>query len=623
MIQAPDGTNADDIAVYNGEQLVMQTPLTAGESARIKSGTFDRNTGVLTLLLDGDRLIQIDGLPTTESIGTGRKGDRGATGDAGTNGSNGKNGRAGDQGCRGPKGNRGVMGNTGATGATGSDGLRGPTGAAGATGAAGGAGKDGVPSSLSCTSYGGIEYTYQTGLTKQWGRHKEAASLSINVLFGKAFEGDPKRLNLQITFLNMVSEQASSYKIVSLNSGGFTLAVDKEPSVNSHWDFYWSATGDDGMICGVGSGDPDFDGDNSLEYNAPDIQIFDSSIAEPVLTRLREMPFEVCLSEPLVGSDLTVEYSTVSDKAIGMATNIDYLAFDIQENPFIAVLDEPDYRVVMDAGQSRYKNNTIDNGALEGTKAYTENVLKWLNLRNSKRILLVGDTFGDNGVFSMDDSTNGFGYTFSSIVSGMAGYNITSIPAQDLPTDIADYDEYGVIIYVATMLYDVTTGVSSNIAEASSISDSSVTALTSAIEGGLGAFLITGYGDEEGYTMHKDINKVTRPLGAEFIGKVDRVSVSIDTIVGKYGAHPLWNGVTGTIYGSNDEGWIQPYDFEGDFQTKVGTLTFAEGETCRNIYVTIAGDAEVDPNETFSVVLTNASRGSITKSTATGTIEED
>jgi uncharacterized protein YjdB len=60
-----------------------------------------------------------------------------------------------------------------------------------------------------------------------------------------------------------------------------------------------------------------------------------------------------------------------------------------------------------------------------------------------------------------------------------------------------------------------------------------------------------------------------------------------------------------------------------DYQATGGTLTFAPGETSKTITVRVAGDTANEANETFSVVLSNATNAGITRSTGTGTITND
>ncbi len=76
--------------------------------------------------------------------------------------------------------------------------------------------------------------------------------------------------------------------------------------------------------------------------------------------------------------------------------------------------------------------------------------------------------------------------------------------------------------------------------------------------------------------------------------------------------------VTGT--GSNP---ANATDFVGGVLPS-GVVSFTTGETSKVITVNVQGDTTVEPNETFTVTLSNATNGAtITTDTATGTIEND
>ncbi|NCR19167.1 MAG: hyalin, partial [Microcystis aeruginosa LL13-03] len=64
-------------------------------------------------------------------------------------------------------------------------------------------------------------------------------------------------------------------------------------------------------------------------------------------------------------------------------------------------------------------------------------------------------------------------------------------------------------------------------------------------------------------------------------------------------------------------------DFAGSVLPS-GTVSFAAGETSKVITVNVLGDTTVEPNENFTVTLSNATNGAtITTATATGTIQND
>jgi len=61
-------------------------------------------------------------------------------------------------------------------------------------------------------------------------------------------------------------------------------------------------------------------------------------------------------------------------------------------------------------------------------------------------------------------------------------------------------------------------------------------------------------------------------------------------------------------------------DFSGALS---GTVAFTGTETTQTITINVVGDAVVEPNETFSVTLSNPSSGTINNAVATGTIQDD
>jgi hypothetical protein len=60
-----------------------------------------------------------------------------------------------------------------------------------------------------------------------------------------------------------------------------------------------------------------------------------------------------------------------------------------------------------------------------------------------------------------------------------------------------------------------------------------------------------------------------------------------------------------------------------DYTATSGTLTFAAGETSQAIAVPILGDTTVEPNETFTVTLSNPTGATLGTAQATGTIAND
>jgi hypothetical protein len=61
----------------------------------------------------------------------------------------------------------------------------------------------------------------------------------------------------------------------------------------------------------------------------------------------------------------------------------------------------------------------------------------------------------------------------------------------------------------------------------------------------------------------------------------------------------------------------------GDYVSKTGTLQFAPGQTTQTVAITVNGDTVAEPDETFSVILTNPANAVIADGSGTGTILSD
>ena len=60
-----------------------------------------------------------------------------------------------------------------------------------------------------------------------------------------------------------------------------------------------------------------------------------------------------------------------------------------------------------------------------------------------------------------------------------------------------------------------------------------------------------------------------------------------------------------------------------DYQSTTGTVTFSPGQVTRTIFVTINGDTGFEPDETFTMTISNPVNGSITRAQGTATIQND
>jgi Calx-beta domain/RTX calcium-binding nonapeptide repeat (4 copies) len=72
-------------------------------------------------------------------------------------------------------------------------------------------------------------------------------------------------------------------------------------------------------------------------------------------------------------------------------------------------------------------------------------------------------------------------------------------------------------------------------------------------------------------------------------------------------------------YGTSDGTATSP----SDYAAASGTITFQPGQKTKSIPVSVVGDVALEPNETFTLSLSNPANASISRATATGTIAND
>ena len=82
---------------------------------------------------------------------------------------------------------------------------------------------------------------------------------------------------------------------------------------------------------------------------------------------------------------------------------------------------------------------------------------------------------------------------------------------------------------------------------------------------------------------------------------------------------PAQTGTVTVDWETSDGTAVDP----ADYTAASGSLTFSPGETARTVSVTVAGDTVDEPNETFTVVLSNPVGAELRDGTATGTITDD
>ncbi len=227
-----------------------------------------------------------------------------------------------------------------------------------------------------------------------------------------------------------------------------------------------------------------------------------------------------------------------------------YIAYDTltPPNPFIAVTEDGNGRVVYDGGFPKLYNGTIVGtpttfDQLNAAHKYTHNAIKWIaNPNKPKKILVLGDSTGSYRV--KYTGAQDF-LTALTKISNVAGYVATFKDITDyggnLDATLAELEEYAAIILL-----------SSNHGAVPLITTQCVNNIVEYRENGSGVFLITDHGyilnnitdvTSPGAGFFKTANMVASRFGAYFTGDFNRVPVNVGFLRSTYGDHPLYNGM--------------------------------------------------------------------------------
>jgi Ca2+-binding RTX toxin-like protein len=128
-------------------------------------------------------------------------------------------------------------------------------------------------------------------------------------------------------------------------------------------------------------------------------------------------------------------------------------------------------------------------------------------------------------------------------------------------------------------------------------------------------FVVLGDGQGEGTIVDDD------PLSALSVGNAT-------VIEGSSGTTPAT--LTVTLSAATEQTVTVEYDTAdgtaqapSDYAATSGTLTFAPGQTTKNVVVSVNGDTEIETNETFHVELTNPTNATVEHGTGVGTVLND
>lgn len=242
---------------------------------------------------------------------------------------------------------------------------------------------------------------------------------------------------------------------------------------------------------------------------------------------------------------------------------------------------------------------------------YLKNLILWsARPGGNKRILVTSDQATGN-IYSLDTAANGFHTSMKGTVEA-AGYTAVI-------NDIYAWNNVGVIPLSDLKLYDVIIMIGSRSEGGPQFQAATVANFGEYVKSGGGLILITDHD-----VFQASINQLASLFNVEFYASVDRAPISVaDTIV-KHGDHPAWDGLSCKMLpAGGSEGAIRLKQVEPDYRPTAGTVTFAPGETSKEVCVPIIGNDKQQPDRTINMNISNPSRGKITKPTGVGTIIDD
>jgi len=136
---------------------------------------------------------------------------------------------------------------------------------------------------------------------------------------------------------------------------------------------------------------------------------------------------------------------------------------------------------------------------------------------------------------------------------------------------------------------------------------------------GGGLILITDHD-----SFQASVNQLASLFNVEFYASVDRAPISVADTITKHGDHEAWEGLLCKMLpAGGSEGAIRLKQVVPDYRPIAGTVTFAPGETSKEVCVPIIGNNVQQADRTINMNISNPSRGKITTAVGVGTIIDD
>ncbi|BAW19110.1 hypothetical protein [Ralstonia phage RP31] len=238
-----------------------------------------------------------------------------------------------------------------------------------------------------------------------------------------------------------------------------------------------------------------------------------------------------------------------------------YIAYDTltPPNPFIAVTEDGNGRVVYDGGFPKFYNSAnpaspASFSALTPAGKYLYNALNWVAnptkvAAGNKKVLFLGDDIVTGNYPIKSTGSSGFYNTINAICS-VAGFTPTIKDSNDyggtLNPTLSEMEQYACVVFI-----------SSSWSTVSKITAQACTDVATYRQNGNGVVVIT----DHGYNLNtiadistadpaffKTANAIVSKFGTYFTGNYDRTPVQVGFLRTTYGDHPLYAGMADTDY---------------------------------------------------------------------------
>ncbi|QKE11219.1 putative tail fiber protein [Pseudomonas phage PaBG] len=239
---------------------------------------------------------------------------------------------------------------------------------------------------------------------------------------------------------------------------------------------------------------------------------------------------------------------------------------------------------------------------------YLKNIALWSRKPGNSKALILCDSATVNQ-YNLGTAGMAFGVGMPETLRSV-GFDVTMRYLPDMGNKItaADLADYGFLVVLSTDH----TGVNH-------ATGTSAAVVANWVKNGGGLFIVTDHD-----VFQATANALAAPYNIEFYASVDRSPVSVGQIIASHGDHPAWEGLScKSIPAGGSEGAIRIKQVRSDYSPISGTVTFAPGETSKEVCAPIIGNDTQDGDRTINMNISNASKGNITVPTGTGTIIDD